>query len=82
LFASFSFDRAGADLTHLRGDGPAAPGRILAKRAILHRESLLIVGGNARVQAGAKHFLLTSSLAENVSGFRLAGGPFYRHFRM
>jgi hypothetical protein len=41
--------RAGADLTNLKCCSPAAPVHILTQGAKLHRERLLIAGGDARV---------------------------------
>jgi hypothetical protein len=79
LFTSLSLDSAGTDITDLQGDRPAASCNVLPQRTYLHRERLLIVRRNARVQTGAQHFRRSSWLAENVSGFRFAGSPFYRH---
>ena len=39
LLAGFPFDRAGADLTNLHRDGPAAPDCIFPQRTRLHRAS-------------------------------------------
>ena len=82
FLASFSLGRTGANLTDLHGDRPAAPGGILPHGAALHRKRLLIVGGNAGVQAGAEHFRRLPCLAKNVIGFCLWRGPFYGHFRV
>ena len=80
FLASFSLGRAGADLTDLHGDGPAAPGGILAHGADLHRQRLLIVRGNAGVEADAEHFRRFPCLAKNLIGFCLWKGPFGGHF--
>ena len=80
FLASFSLGRTGTDLTDLHGDRPAAPGGILPHGATLHGQRLLIVGGNAGVQAGAEHFRRLPCLAKNVIGFCLWRGPFGGHF--
>ena len=56
FLASFSLGRTGADLTDIHGNGPAPPGSVLLHGATLHRQRLLIVRGNAGVQASAEHF--------------------------
>ena len=60
-------------MTHLQWDWPKPHG--------LHSQSLLIVGGNAGVQARPEHFRLLPCLAENVIGFCLLRGPFGGAFR-
>ena len=60
FLTSFSLGRTGADLTDLHGNGPAAPGGILPHGATLHRQRLLIVSGNAGIQASAEHFRRSS----------------------
>ncbi len=52
--ASFPVRRAGADLFHLREDGPTALGCVFAHGADLQRKRLLVVGGNAGVEAHPK----------------------------
>ena len=80
FLTSFSLGRPGANLADLHGDRPAAPGGILPHGATLHRKRLLIVGGNAGVQAGAEHFRRFPCLAKNVIGFCLWRSPFCGHF--
>ena len=52
--APLALRRAGADFFDLRDDSPVALGRELAHGANLQRQCLLIVGGNASVQANPK----------------------------
>ena len=66
-----SLHRPGANFTDLHGDRPAAPSGILSQSAALHRQRLLIVGGNAGVEAGSEHFRRQPCLAKNVIGFCL-----------
>ncbi len=40
----------------LHGDGQAAPDGVLPHGSVLHRQRLLVIGGNAGLQAGAEHF--------------------------
>jgi hypothetical protein len=56
FLASFSLGRTGTDLTDVHGNGPAPPGSILPHGATLHGQRLLIVRGNAGVEAGTEHF--------------------------
>ena len=65
LFGSFN-PRPGVHLADLQSDRPAAPGGILPHRPVLHRQRLLIVGGNAGIQAGPEHFRRFPCLAKNV----------------
>lgn len=81
FLTSLSPRRTGTDLTNLHGDRPAAPGSILPHGATLHGQCLLIVRGNAGVQASAKHFRRLPCLAKNVVGFCLRKGLFGGHFR-
>jgi hypothetical protein len=73
LFAGFPFNRAGVDLAHVHCDRPSPPCNVLAQSTHLHRRRLLIVGGHSCVQPSPQRFPLSSSLAENVSGFCFAG---------
>ncbi len=59
----------GADLLHLQGDGPAAPGGMLAHCTILHGQCLLVGGGNTRIETRTDRFSCPLSLAKNPSGF-------------
>jgi hypothetical protein len=58
FLTSFSLCRAGANLANLHGDYPATTGGILPRGAILHRKSLLVIGGHSSIQAGPQHFRL------------------------
>ena len=51
-----ALDRTGSDFLHLHGDGPATPGGIFAHSAVLHGQRLLILSGDAGIEAGANHF--------------------------
>ena len=68
-FAQLALRRAGADLFDLRDDGPAALGCVFAQGADLQRQCLLIVRGNASVQADPK------GVAKNLAGLRLRKLP-------
>src|SRR5271169_789917 len=46
---------SGTDLLHLQGDGPAPPGGIFSQGADLQGDGVLVEGGNAGVEANAKH---------------------------
>ena len=72
----------GADFLHLQGDGPTTPRGIFAHGAILHGQRLLILSGDAGIEAGANHFGGLLPLAENPPGFPAAGPLFYGHFTM
>ena len=63
------------------GYGPTPPGGVLPQGANLQRDGLLIVGGNARVEAGAKHFRRLVCLAKNPTGLGCLGYPFFGHFQ-
>jgi len=80
FLTSFALGPSGANLTDLHADRPAASGGILPHGAALHRKCLLVIGGNAGVQAGSEHFRQFPSLAKNVIGFCLWRSPFYGHF--
>ncbi len=67
-------------LPDLQGNRLAAQGGILPHRPVLHRQSLLVIRGNAGVQAGTEHFWQFPSLAKNVVGLCLRKGPFDGHF--
>jgi hypothetical protein len=54
--------RSGVHFANLQGDRPAAPGRIIPHGPVLHRQLLLIVGRDAGVQPGTKHFRACASL--------------------
>jgi hypothetical protein len=56
LLAGFPVHGAGTDLTDLRCYRPAAPVRVVAHGAHLHRQRLLIVGGHSGVQASTEYF--------------------------
>ena len=73
--ASFPLCRAGADLFDLRDDGPTALGCVFAHGTDLQRQRLLIVGGNAGVEAHPK------GVAKNLAGNRLLKLAFCGHFR-
>ena len=85
--ASSSFSRAsrlrrtGAHLADLQGDRPAAPGGILPHGAALHRKCLLIVRGNAGVQAGAEHFRRSSVPGQKRYRILPLERPVWRAFR-
>src|SRR6202795_4133439 len=64
-FAQLALGRARADLFDLRDDSPAALGCIFAEGADLQRQRLLIVRGDASVQANPK------GVAKNPAGLRL-----------
>ena len=82
LFPQFPLRSAGTDLLHLQRDGPAPPGGVLAHGADLQREGLLVEGGNAGVEANAKHFRMFPSLAKNPGRLCLLRGLFGGHFRV
>src|SRR5664280_3420497 len=82
FLTSFSLSRTRADLTDVHRNGPAPSGSILPNGATLHGQRLLIVCGNAGVQAGAEHFRWFPCLAKNVTGFCLRKGSFGGHFRV
>src|ERR1700684_478953 len=63
--ASFPLRRAGADLLHLRDDGPTALGCVFTHGADLQGKRLLIVRRNASVKAHSK------GVAKNLAGSRL-----------
>src|SRR5271165_4544766 len=71
---------SGADLFHLNGDGPATPDSILAHSPVLHGQRLLILSGDAGIEAGTNHFGGLLPLAENPPGFSDPGPLFYGHF--
>jgi hypothetical protein len=50
----------------LQRDRPTAPCGILPQSAHLHRERLLIIGGDAGIQPRPEHFRWSASLAGNV----------------
>ncbi len=66
---------AGADLLDLRNDFPAALERVLAHGANLQRQRLLVVCGNASVQANPK------GVAKTPAGVCLWGSLFFGHSR-
>src|ERR1035441_10594327 len=70
----------GTDLFHLQGYCPAPPGGVFPKRADLQRDGLLVVRGDAGIQARPKHFRLLSCLAENPTRFGFVRSPFSGHF--
>jgi N12 class adenine-specific DNA methylase len=78
----FSFGRPGANFTDLQGDRPAALGCILPQGAALHRKGLLVVSGDAGIEARSQHFRRSSCLAKNATGFCFGKGPFGGHFEM
>jgi hypothetical protein len=66
----------------LNCDCPATLRRILTHGAHLQRQSLLVVRGDSRIQARAKHFRRFLALAENPLRFHRSGCPFGGHFTM
>jgi hypothetical protein len=72
--------RTGADFFYLLGDYPAAVSGILAHGPALHGERLLILGGDASIEAGADRFGGLWTLAKNLSGFPDSRPLFYGHF--
>src|ERR1700730_11823820 len=80
FLTSLSLRRTGADLTDLHSDGPAPPADILPQGVNLQRNGLLVVGGHAGVEAGAKHFRRLPCLAKNAIRSGFLRGPFYGHF--
>ena len=79
-FAPFSLRRSRVHLAHWQGDCPAAAGRILPQGAVLHRQRLLVIRRNARIQPRTKHFRRLPCMAKNVSEFCLLRSPFSGHF--
>src|SRR5215208_3638603 len=78
----FALGSAGADFLDLQDDGPAARSGVLAHGAYWQRDRLLVLRRDTRIQSDAEHFRLLSSVAKNLSGFRLLRCPSYGHFRM
>ena len=74
-FAQLALGRTRADLFDLDDDHPAALDCVFAQGADLQRQCLLIVRGNAGVQANPK------GVAKNLAGLRLRKGLFSGHFR-
>src|SRR5260370_29375 len=56
------------------------PSDILPQGLNLPRDGVLVVGGHAGVEAGAKHFRRLPCLAKNAIRFGFLRGPFYGHF--
>jgi hypothetical protein len=67
--------RAGADLFDLRDDGPTALGCVFAHGTDLQRQRLLIVGGDAGVEAHPE------GVAKNPVRWRFGKSLFSGHFR-
>ena len=68
-------------LANLHRDRPAAPSGILPHGAVLHRQSLLVVGGDAGIQPGAEHFRRFPCLAKNAIAILLSEMPVWRAFQ-
>ena len=74
---------ARADFFDLQSDRPTSASGVFPQGTGLHRDGLLILGRNAGVEARPKRcFGPTRGVAKNPWRFRLAGGPFFGHFRM
>ena len=75
----FSLGRTGANLTDLHGNASSPAGRRTPAWPGSAWQRLLIVGGNAGVEARPEHFRRLPCLAKNVIGFCLCRGPFGGH---
>jgi len=78
--AGFSARGPGVHLANLHSNRPTAPGGILPHGAALHRQGLLVIGGNTGIQARSEHFCRLPCLAKNVSRFCLWRSLLYGHF--
>ena len=81
LLPQFAFGSAGADFLHLQDDGPAARGGVLAHGAHLQRKRLLILCGDAGIQADPEHFRLLSSRGQKPVLISSSQMPVLRPFR-